>query len=260
MDARTGFVTQEGMETDDPLAAADRLGFDYVELLMDGRHHRTRLAERRGTLERGLERRGLGLVVHLPFPLDVGSPHEHARRGAVAELEACLGTAGDLGAEKAVVHPTASAWSQAWDHEAVRPNVVASIRALDEHAADRGVELCAENVFGSAYTVETIDGLLRETDVSMTLDTGHARVTGWTDAETAGFVAEHADRVSHVHLNDTRAARDEHLLFGSGTVDFGTVLGAFPAAWDGTLSLEVHTDSIDDVAVSKERLDALLGR
>jgi sugar phosphate isomerase/epimerase len=258
MDPRTGFVTQERMETDDPLAAAARLGFDYVELLMDGRYHRTRLAERREDLREGFARRDLGLVVHLPFPLDVGSPHEHVRRGAVAELEACLELTGALGGEKAVVHPTSDAWSQAWDHEAVRPTIAESIRTLDERAADHGVELCAENIFGSAFTIETIDGLLRETDVSMTLDTGHARVTGWTDAETAAFVAEHADRVSHVHLNDNRVERDEHLLFGSGTIDFETLLGGFPDDWAGTLSLEVFTDSFDDVAVSKERLDALL--
>jgi sugar phosphate isomerase/epimerase len=258
MDARLGFVTQREMGTADALAAAERLGFDYVELLMDGDDHRTALATRRETLADGLSRHGLDLAVHLPFPLDVGSPHEHARRGAVAELEACLETAGDLGAEKAVVHPTSEAWSMAWDRESVRPNVIESMATLDERARERGVELCAENIFDSAYTIETIDGLLRETDVSMTLDTGHARITGWTAAETAAFVAEHADRVSHVHLNDNRVERDEHLLFGSGTIDFETLLGGFPDDWAGTLSLEVFTDSFDDVAVSKERLDALL--
>jgi sugar phosphate isomerase/epimerase len=260
MDASVGFVTQQSMDTGAALAAAGRLGFDHVEILMDGDDHRTALAdeERRAAVREALADGGLDLLVHLPFPVDVGSPHEHVRTGAVAELAACVETAAALGAEKAVVHPTSEAWSSAWDRADVRPHVEASIADLVERAAPHDVELCAENIFDSAFTIETFDRLLAATDVSMTLDTGHARVTGWTAAETAAFVADHADRVSHVHLNDNRVRQDEHVVFGSGTIDFGTLLDGFPDDWTGTLSLEVFTDSVDDLAVSKRRLDELL--
>jgi sugar phosphate isomerase/epimerase len=133
-----------------------------------------------------------------------------------------------------------------------------SLRRLHDHAAPDGIELCAENLFGSPHTVADMPDLLAETPVSMTLDTGHARVSGYDASDTAAFVRDHADRIGHVHLNDTRRAADEHLPFGAGTIDFGEILGAFPADWAGTLSLEVFTESPSYLLESERRLDALL--
>ncbi|WP_254535992.1 sugar phosphate isomerase/epimerase family protein [Halomarina litorea] len=73
----------------------------------------------------------------------------------------------------------------------------------------------------------------------------------------ANFAAAHGERISHFHLNDTRRARDEHLPFGSGTIDFAAIFDAL-GDWTGTLSLEVFTLDFEYVATSKERLDALL--
>jgi sugar phosphate isomerase/epimerase len=92
----------------------------------------------------------------------------------------------------------------------------------------------------------------------MTLDTGHARVSGLDSAEIASFVGEHADRISHFHLNDTRGPSDEHLPFGAGTIDFEVIFDALPDDWEGTMSLEVFTLDFDYIGASKERLDALL--
>ncbi|MFC6726806.1 sugar phosphate isomerase/epimerase family protein, partial [Halobium palmae] len=143
---------------------------------------------------------------------------------------------------------------------ALRDRVVDSVLTLDAHAEERGVELCAENVPHSVFRTHEFSRLLAETNVSMTLDTGHARMDGRDAGGIASFVDDHADRISHVHLNDTRGTSDEHLPFGAGTIDFERVFEAFPDDWDGTLSLEVFTLDYGYVGTSKERLDALLGR
>ncbi|MXR40820.1 TIM barrel protein [Halobaculum sp. WSA2] len=258
MNPRVGFVTQVTMGLDEQLAFAGEAGFDYVEILMDGPVDRGALAEREETVGRHLAEGDLDLVVHLPFPTDIGSPYAGVRDGAVATQRRCLDVASDLGAEKAVLHPESSAWEVAWDHEDLRRHIDESVRELDAYGAERGVEICAENLFGGAYTIDTIDGLLAATDVSMTLDTGHARVSGSDAADTAEFVAEHGDRIAHVHLNDTRVPRDEHLPFGAGNVDFATILGAFDDDWSGTLSLEVATESVEYLRHSRAALDELL--
>ncbi len=115
------------------------------------------------------------------------------------------------------------------------------MRRLDGHAADRGVELVAENIPRGRFDTNRIAELLERTDVSMCLDTGHARVDGRDDGGIAALVADHADRISHLHLNDVRGADDEHLPIGAGFVDFERVFRAFPADWAGTLSAEVFT-------------------
>lgn len=258
MKPRVGFVTQLPMALDRQLAFAGEAGFEYVEILMDGPTTYRRLADRADAIRETLADGGLDLLVHLPFPTDIGSPYPGVRNGAVTTQRRCLDVAADLGAEKAVLHPETAAWDVAWAHEDVRGHIDESVASLTGYAAENGIEICAENIFGSAYTIETIDQLLAATDASMTLDTGHARVTGYDAADTAAFVAEHGDRISHVHLNDTRTPQDEHLPFGAGTIEFGTIFDAFADDWAGTLSLEVGTDSMEYLRHSKDALDERL--
>ncbi len=253
------------MAFDEAVEAADHFGFDFVELMLDGAGARSRLdpASVRNAVDAvNTDRpagRALSVLAHLPFGgFDLGSPHERVREGTVRELEAYLDLAADIGVEKAVVHPDSHAWGAAWDRSTVREGVVESVRTLDAYAADRDVELCAENVPYSVFRTHEFDRLLADTEVSMTLDTGHARMDGRDSGGIASFVADHGERISHVHLNDTRGSKDEHLPFGAGTIDFEQVFEAFPAEWDGTLSLEVYTLNYDYVGTSKERLDELL--
>jgi sugar phosphate isomerase/epimerase len=251
-----GFVTQQGMDHGEALAAAGHYGFDFVELMMDGAGSASRLD--RETIREGLDAEGLDLLVHLPFGgFDLGSPHDPVREAAVDGLRMHLDLASDLGARKAVVHPDSHAWGAAWDQSTIRDRVVDSIGTLDAYAADRRVELCAENIPHSAFRTHEFDRLLEATEASMTLDTGHARIDGRDAGGIASFVEDHADRISHVHLNDTRGTRDEHLPFGAGTIDFDRVFGSFPPDWDGTLSLEVYTLNYHYVGTSKRRLDEL---
>jgi len=258
MHPRTGFVTRLALSLEDQFALAADAGFDYVEVLTDGHRAPDALADDRTEVVDALDHYDLDLVVHLPFPTDIGSPYEAVRAGAVETQTQAIETAAALGAEKAVLHPESSAWEAAWDDEELRPYVDQSVTDLVAVGDNHGVEVCAENLFENVYTIETIDGLLDRTDVSMTLDTGHARVTGYDGTETAAFVSEHADRVSHVHLNDTRRPSDEHLPFGAGTIDFEKLFAALLADWNGTLSVEAGTNSLRYLRESKAALDEQL--
>jgi sugar phosphate isomerase/epimerase len=258
MQPSIGFVTVSGLALDETVSAASDGGFDHLEILMDGPFHRNELGPRADELGRRLTEHGLDVLAHLPFPMDLGSPHDHQREGGIEELAACLDTAADLGAEKAVVHPDGTAWTAVWDHETVRPLVYDSLRRLHDHATADGIELCAENLFDSPHTIADMPGLLAETPVSMTLDTGHAYLSGHDATDTAAFVREHAGRIAHLHLNDTRGGADEHLPFGAGRVDFRELLGAFPADWKGTLSLEIFTENPSYITESKRRLESVL--
>jgi sugar phosphate isomerase/epimerase len=258
MNTRVGFVTQVSIPLDEQLAFATTADIDHVEILMDGPTTRQRLADDVATIRETVAEAELDLLVHLPFPTDIGSPYAGVRNGALTTQRRCLDTAAELGAEKAVLHPETVAWDVAWEDADVRDHIDESVTTLNEYAAERGIEICAENIFGSAYTIETIDRLLSRTDVSMTLDTGHARVTGYDSSDTAAFVQQHGDRISHVHLNDTRLPEDEHLPFGAGTIDFDAIFSAFASDWQGTMSLEVGTSSIAYLQQSTVALEDVL--
>ncbi|SIR05401.1 Sugar phosphate isomerase/epimerase [Haladaptatus litoreus] len=256
MDAKTGFVTQIGMEYEEAFEIADDLGFDYVELMMDGATERQHLDS--DAVRVRAEECDIGLAVHLPFALDIGSPFEHVREGAIREVRAAVETASAFGANKGVLHASSRAWKPAWDVETVGSNILQSVREIDEFAADLGFEICVENIPSGWFSIHDFDRIFDETDASMTLDTGHARIDGLDSGGMASFVGEHSDRISHFHLNDTRLAKDEHLPFGAGTIDFRDIFAALPDDWGGTLSLEVFTLEYGYIETSKTYLDKLL--
>lgn len=259
MNVDIGFVTQLGMDLPGSAAIAADHGYDYVEVMLDGAGARDRLAPRRDELRTALTDHGVGCTVHLPFgSIDPGSPFDAVRSGAVAELEAHLDLAAALGATKATLHPTTDAWAPAHDDEAVGDAIVESVRHLDGYAADRDVELVAENIPKGRFDTNRIDELLDRTDVSMCLDTGHARVDGRDDGGIASLIDAHADRISHFHLNDVRGASDEHLPIGSGFVDFERLLRALPDDWTGTLSAEVFTHDAGYLGHSLDRIEESL--
>ncbi|MFC7079911.1 sugar phosphate isomerase/epimerase family protein [Halorussus caseinilyticus] len=259
-EVRRGYVTQThtgAVPWDEALRSASRIGFDFAELYMDGATERTRLDPNAvGSLA---AEEGLDLLVHLPFvDLEIGSPRNAVREGSLSEQRACIEAAAEMGAEKAVLHAGTSARPPEWELEEVAPNLLDSIRVLDRFAADRDVEICVENLPGVPFTVRHFDRVFAETEASMTFDTGHARVDGMDADETADFLADHGDRISHVHVNDAREDADEHVPTGSGTTDFGTALAPLREGWEGTVSVEVYTFDFDYLALSAEKLDEYL--
>lgn len=253
LDPSLGFVAAHMHPLFDAIAFADEQGFDHLEVKMNGEADRETFEREHDRLRRELDETGLDLLVHLPYQLDIGSPYEHVREGSCREIEACLEQAAALGAEKAVIH----AESRTWLGDGLRDNVFNSLRRLDEVAADLDIELCAENPLRGTVPIDEFEDLFDATDLSMTLDTGHARCDGLSSTEIADFVTEHGNRISHMHLNDTQGESDDHLPFGEGTVDFRAIFAALPDGWDDTLSLEIK-DDFASIRESKPRLERAL--
>ena len=258
---RQGFTVGPGMDLADSLRWAEDTGFAFVELLLDGPFARERIAARDDTaaIAEAVADSPLGLVCHLPFGLDIGSPFEPVREGGVAELLACLDLASEIGAEKAVFHPSSRAWNLGWSDEELAPLILDSVREVTAAARERGVEPCVENVIDGPYSINGFEDLLSATDAVMTFDTGHARLAGFSATESAAFLDRHHEHVSHVHLSDNRGASDEHLPVGLGTIDFETVLAPFlDGEWSGTMTHEVGTTNRAYIETSKRELDGLI--
>ncbi|WP_435180105.1 sugar phosphate isomerase/epimerase family protein [Halorussus sp. AFM4] len=255
-----GFTVGLGMAFDEAVPWAAGEGFDFVEVLLDGPYARERIADRVDEMRATLAEAGLGVVVHLPFTVDPGSPFAPAREGAVAELTAGMDLAADLGADTVVFHPSSNAWDLGWTEAERRGFVHAGLDELVPAARDRGLEPCVENVVSSYYDATTFDELLeRYPDASMTFDTSHALLAGMDEAGMAAFCREHADRIGHLHLVDTRGGDDEHLPVGMGRIDFATVLAALAdEGWSGTATLEIGTEDYDTIALGRRHVEELL--
>lgn len=260
LDLDVGFTLGLDLPFAESVAFAAREGFDFVELLLDARYARERIEDRAAELRETLSTYDCGVVVHLPFAVDPGSPFEPVRAGAVEELTLGMDLAGDLGADRVVFHPSSDAWSKGWDTTATRAFVHDSLDELLPAANDRGLEPCLENIVSSYYDATTFDELLsRYPDAQMTFDTSHALLAGQSEAEMADFLREHSDRVAHLHLVDTRGDSDEHLPVGMGVIDFERVLEPLvECGWEGTATLEIGTEDYATIALGKENLEGVV--
>lgn len=238
-------------------AAADR-GFDFVEINVEGAGHAARdpseVRETAATV-------GVDLAVHLPYHLDVGSPHEHVREGACRQLEAAIDAALAMGADRGVFH-AATFTNDRWDRERVHEAVVESVARVHEYGRERGFAACAENLKGPFVDAGDFPDLLERTGGLACLDTGHAHATGHGTEWQADFLREYGDQVAHVHLNDTRRDDDdEHLPVGVGALDFAPLVEAMvETGWSGTCTHEVFTPDADygAVAYGRGRFDEYL--
>ena len=261
LDLDLGFTIGLGMAFEEGVAWAGDHGFDHVELLLDGQYARPRIEDRCDSMRETLSSAGVGLVVHLPFSVQIGSPFAPVREGVVAEFTAGMDLAADLGASTVVFHPSSSAWDRGWTSAERLPFVHDALDDLVPAALDRGLEPCLENVVSGSYDVRAFPELLAQyPGASMTFDTSHALLAGVDEPEMADFCRTYADRIAHLHLVDTRGDVDEHLPIGMGRIDFGTVLsGLAEASWSGTAALEIDTEDYATIALGRRNLEGLLG-
>ena len=221
---------------------ADDLSLDFVEFVLEAPDLYPPDDDVRATLrDRPAD---LDLVFHLPFGgIDIGSPCADVRAGAISELKRGIDLTAAMDAEKCVIHADTFVIPAVWDRQPIIGNLHESIAELTSYGEHQDVTVAVENVPGPFVTIEEFPRLFETTDAAMTLDTGHARVSGLSDTEIATFVDHHADRISHFHLNDTRGASDDHLPVGMGDTDFATIFDALPASWSGTATVEaISTD------------------
>lgn len=266
---RLGYVTFEGMDYDRAIRFAGERGFDAIELQMtyltagQPTLGRVFLDEHRDEVRLLIDEAGLDLVVHLPHTMDIGAAAPRIRKASVEETRACLETAAAIGAEACVIHPQSSARARGWRASDVQGFILESIRQLDETAGDLDVRLCMENLRHGVFTINEFDRFFEETDAPMTLDVGHARITGMDEASIASFVERNRDRIGHIHASDNKgyvagfdgAIGDDHAPTCVGDLDFATALGPLTDGWEGTVSLEIHTQSLEYVGLAKEHFE-----
>ena len=194
-----------------------------------------------------LEKFDLRYTIHAPTSDgNIAEPFEPIRRASIEVLKETAEIADSTGAEKLVIHPGFCLDPTVWND-----SISALHRSIQELGALQGkfsVRFVMENLgslecchFQSTELVQE----LRASGLGLTLDVGHANLTGTLDA----FLQEKPD---HLHLHDNKGIDDEHAACGTGTVDFSKILGATE---DATLILEVLR--LEDVKPSLAYLASL---
>ncbi len=171
---------------------------------------------------RVVELSGLPFSVHGPFlHFEYGSRSGREHRKALDEHRRHIAAAAELGARVYVVHPDLQRRWRGWDKRVQR----ALEQSFDELAAlqeESGVTIAVENLPFVRHTHFKAPGDLDLKGLGLSLDVGHAAVTG----TLAAWLQDDHHELKHVHLHDNEGhvGGDQHLPLGRGVIDAAPVL------------------------------------
>jgi sugar phosphate isomerase/epimerase len=171
---------------------------------------------------RVVELSGLPFTVHGPFlHFEYGSRSSREHRRALDEHRRHLAAAAELGARLYVVHPDLQRRWKGWDPKVVR-TLERSFEELAVLQEESGVSIAVENLPFVRHTHFKAPGDLDLKGLGLSLDVGHAAVTGTLKA----WLADGQYRLTHVHLHDNEGhvGGDQHLPLGHGVIDAAPVL------------------------------------
>lgn len=256
---RLGYNTN-GMAHHDPIAAVELLareGYRSVAITVDQSTLNPTRSDWRAQLEElaaTLERHQMRSVIETGarFLLDSNRKHwptlmasaAEDRQRRVAFLCHCLDAARVLGSD------CVSLWSGCSDDEV---QLEAGLERLGEalepvlaHAETLQMPIGFEPEPGMFIeSMAHFERLLQWVDhplLQLTLDVGHLYCLG--EVPIADYIRRWSERIVNVHLEDMRAGRHEHLMFGEGEMHFPPIIEAFREVnYQGGLHVELSRHS-----------------
>ncbi len=219
---------------EDILDFIEDLGLEYAELV-----HQFPYEKIEAEL---LESYNLKYSIHSPFmDVNIASLQERSRLNSITQIKSSIDLANEIDAETVVVHPGLMPFLARPFEDKVYETANESIKELGDYGKDLGITVAIENMptfEGMIYqSLERLDKLLRENEMFMTLDIGHANHVGYP-AEAMYF-----DSIKHIHAHDNFGDDDSHLALGDGSIDLKHIINTFESNnYDGIYIIEVNDE------------------
>ena len=212
----------------DPLAEADEVGADCVQLFLSNPQGWERPPEREDAAE--LRDSEIGIYVHAPYLINVCSPKPNVRYGSRKILTQTCEAAADVGALAVIVHPGhaedgleagVGRWSRTLEMLESEVPVYLENTAGGDHAVARRFDALAR-------LWQEVAGADTDVEIGFCFDTCHAHAAGEEIADAVERAIAITGGIDLLHVNDSRdppgTGADRHANIGAGTIDLD-VLG-----------------------------------
>ena len=237
------------------IALFGEMGFDYFELTVEAPGaHPDKLLKEKKTVQDALSSYNFGVLAHMPWYFSVAHPYASIQEAILREFCRAFDIAAELGAKKATLHSEFLP-PGIQERQVHTAKTIESMKRLHKEAEARGLELLVENFNASSFSIKDFKRLFSAVEMGMTLDVGHAFTSDGEGLEN--YLAQFRKRVKHVHLHDNDRRTDQHLPLGAGKVDIARAVKGLKAFYDGTITLEVHSQDRDYLRISREKLETM---
>jgi sugar phosphate isomerase/epimerase len=229
------------------------MSFDYLELTIEApMANPERVRAKKKKLQDALASYNFGLVAHLPWYFNLAHPYPRIQKAIDAEFQEAISLACDLGAKKITLHPEFLP-NLSMTREEMAEKSIAKVISLHEKACAGGSELLLENFEGRNFAISDFKTLFSKCKMGMTLDVGHASTAGSEGVDA--FIAAFKSRIKHIHLHDNLGKNDDHLPLGAGKLGIKKIAGKLKNFYDGTITLEVHSQERIHLKSSRDLLE-----
>lgn len=229
------------------------MGFDYLEMTIEAPQTTPeKLVEKRKTIMDALHSYNFGVVSHMPWYFSVAHPYSGVQEAINREFGRAFEVAVGFGAKQATIH-TEFMPAGLQERTVYVAKTIETVKQLDKEASERGLALLVENASANSFSIKEFKLLFSECDVGMTLDVGH---TFTSDGEGLdNYLQQFKKRIRHVHLHDNDRRGDLHLPLGAGKIDVGRAVKELKDFYDGTITLEIHSQDRDYLEISRDKLE-----
>jgi len=231
------------------------MNFDFVEITIESPGATPdKISKNLKGMQDALQSYNFGVLTHYPWYFSVAHPYPSIQNAIAQEFARAFDAAVLLGAKKATIH-TEFMPAGIQERTVHAAKTVETLAKLNKEATDRGLELLIENFNASSFSIRDFKLLFSEVDMGMTLDIGHASTS---DGEGMNnFVQQFKKRIKHVHLHDNDRRADQHLPLGAGKIDIPRAVKELKSFYDGTITLEVHSQDRDYLKISRDKLEIM---
>jgi len=247
-----GLLTNPSNNIMDEIIKIYDLGFDYVEIAIEGPGGNPELIDKRKNdilnLTRKFKREAIG---HTPYWIDLGSDYGYIRDAWILEAIREIRTAKGIGLGLVNIHANLNGMHFGEKRKILLDNLIRSLREIIKYADKSDVKIMLENVPLSngihklseiKYIVDNVSNLY------VHLDIPHAFTSGGMESVTE-YIKTFKEKIIHIHWHDNHGNSDEHLPIGKGLIDHEQIVGILKdIQYNRTITLEVFTSSNDAIA------------
>jgi len=191
-------------------------------------------------------------IVHFPWFFEFPAYYDEIRKSVIKEVNSILETCTLFDCNKIVIHGTLPKWFDDNHREEFFEATKNSLLQLNDKASDLGMQILLENVFVASFNDEEFEELFK-CGFRFCLDIGHAFISGGNE-KIFDYMKKFKRYIMHVHMHDNFGVRDLHLPLGTGRIDLEKVIQKLKSFYNGTVTLEVHTQDARYFILSKEKL------
>ncbi len=257
-----GLLTNPSKEITKEIRSIKRLGFDFVELGIEGPEGKPEIILKKknkilNLLKKFKTKSNIG---HTSYWIDLGSDYEPIRRGWIEECKKIIKVANELNLSLINFHTGFKGhYYDGKSKRIILKNWIKSLNELSRYANRYGIFIIVENVprgsgLSSANDIKYIINRVR--GIMLHLDIPHAFTDGGMK-EVMDYIKVFRNKIAHIHWHDNHGRYDEHLPIGKGTINHKKIVQKLKKInYNRTITLEVFT-SKKDAQISMIKLKKL---